>query len=269
MALCPPPALLYTACPRVPCWDRSCLPCTPSLCQMWFLSIIVTITSTPMTLSCPKLPHLISSFLFNMYWWCRWMHMDRKRGKGRGGGREYERSRQGKEARVGWVIRQIQIGVVVWMNSNKLKLNTDKTEVMPVGSASCLESVDSECANIGGNSVPFKTSVKYLGVHLDKTLSMQKHISSICCASFLELRRIASIRPYLSQSAAARLVAAMVISRLDYCNSVFIGLPADQIARLQRVQNNAARLVLKKRRRRDHVTPLLKERHWLPVKFRC
>ena len=64
------------------------------------------------------------------------------------------------------------------MNSNKLKLNTDKNEVMPVGSASCLESVDSECANIGGNSVPFKTSVKYLGVHLDKTLSMQKHISS-------------------------------------------------------------------------------------------
>ena len=69
--------------------------------------------------------------------------------------------------------------VLVWMNSNKLKLNTDKTEVMPVGSASCLESVDSECANIGGNSVPFKTSVKYFGVHLDKTLSMQKHISSV------------------------------------------------------------------------------------------
>ena len=153
-------------------------------------------------------------------------------------------------------------------NSSKLKLKTDKTEVIPAGSASCLKSVDSECANIGGNSVPFKTSVKYLGVHLDRTLSMQKHISSICCASFLELRRIASIRPYLSQSAAARLVAAMVISRLDYCNSVFIGLPADQIARLQRVQNNAARLVRKKRRR-DHVTPLLKKLHWLSVKFRC
>ena len=134
------------------------------------------------------------------------------------------------------------------MNSNKLKLNTDKTEVMPVGSASCLESVNSECANIGGNSVPFKTSVKYLGVHLDRTLSMQKYISSICCASFLELRCIASIQPYLSQSAAARPVAAMVISGLDYCNSVFIGLPADHIAQLQRVQNNAAWLVMEKRR---------------------
>ena len=56
--------------------------------------------------------------------------------------------------------------VLLWVNSNKLKLNTDKTEVMPVGSASRLDSVDSECTNIGGNSVPFQTSVKYLGVHL-------------------------------------------------------------------------------------------------------
>ena len=57
------------------------------------------------------------------------------------------------------------------MNSNKLQLNTDKTEVMPVGSASRVALVESECANIGGNSVPFKMSVKYLGVHLDQTLS--------------------------------------------------------------------------------------------------
>ena len=64
------------------------------------------------------------------------------------------------------------------------------------------------------------------------------------------------------------IVVAMVISRLDYCNSVFIGLPADQIAQLQRVQNNAAQLVLRKRRR-DHIKPLLKELHWLPVKFCC
>ena len=72
--------------------------------------------------------------------------------------------------------------VLLWMNSNKLKLNTDKTEVMPDGSASCLESVDSECANTGGNSVSLKTSVKYPGVHLDKTLSMQKaHQQHLLC----------------------------------------------------------------------------------------
>ena len=54
------------------------------------------------------------------------------------------------------------------------------------------------------------------------------------------------IRPYLSQSATARLVMGMVISRLDYCNSVFAGLPADQVAWLQRIQNNTSKLVMKK-----------------------
>ena len=133
------------------------------------------------------------------------------------------------------------------MNSNKLKLNTDKTEVMPVGSASRVALVWSECANISGNSVPFKMSVKYLGVHLDQTLSMQQQINNICHASFLELRRATLIRQYLSQSTTARLVAAMFISRLVYCNSVFTGLPADQVTRLQRIQNNSAQLFVEKK----------------------
>ena len=55
--------------------------------------------------------------------------------------------------------------ILIQMNSNKHKLNTVKTEVMPVGSASRVALVESECANISGNSVPFKTSVKYLRVH--------------------------------------------------------------------------------------------------------
>ena len=87
--------------------------------------------------------------------------------------------------------------VLIRMNNNKLKLNTDETEVMPVCSASRVALVESDCANIGGNSVPFKTAVKCLGVHLDRTLAMQQHTDSICLASFLELRRAASVRPYL------------------------------------------------------------------------
>ena len=57
------------------------------------------------------------------------------------------------------------------------------------------------------------------------------------------------------------------MSRFDYCNSSLYGVSSGQLQRLQRIQNHAARLVLRKRKS-DHITPLLKELHWLPVESR-
>ena len=131
----------------------------------------------------------------------------------------------------------------------------------------CLSSVGRDSADIGDKHIPFKSSVRNLGVHLDQTLSMQQHISSVCRAAYLELRRIASIQPYFTQSATARLVSSAITSRLDYCNSILAGLPLKQISCLQRVQNNTAKLVPRKSKY-DCVTPLQQELHWLPIRFR-
>ena len=60
---------------------------------------------------------------------------------------------------------------------------------------------------------------------------------------------------------------ARILSRIDYCSIVLAGLPASTIAPLQRVQNAAARLVLRLDRR-SHITAALHEVHWLPVKYR-
>ena len=62
-----------------------------------------------------------------------------------------------------------------WMESNDLKLNTEdkKTEMLLVGSSVRISSVGCESADIGGSSIPFQSSVTYLGVHLDQTLSMK------------------------------------------------------------------------------------------------
>ena len=79
--------------------------------------------------------------------------------------------------------------LVDWVYSNKLKLNAVKTGVLPIASTSHLSSVGRDSVDIGGKRIPFR----YLGVHLDQTLSMQQHISSVCRAAYLELRRIASI----------------------------------------------------------------------------
>ena len=154
------------------------------------------------------------------------------------------------------------------MDSNKLKLNAEKTEVMKVGMPSRLDLIDSDSIVLEGHTIQFQSSVKYLGVKLDSSFSMHPHISSVCQACFLELRRISTIRKFLSRGAVQTLVCATVISRLDYCNGTFIDITSKELNRLERVQNAAARLILKKRKR-DHITPLLRELHWLPVKARC
>ena len=153
---------------------------------------------------------------------------------------------------------------LTWMQSNKLKLNTEKTEMMLVGSSVRISSVGCESAYRNESCIPLQTTVTYLGVHFDQTLSM-KHVSSLYRTTFLALRRIASIHLFLPNSSIEKLVASMITSRLDYCNATFTGVADEQIACIQKIQHNAAWLILKKSKR-DHVTPLLKELLWLPVK---
>ena len=213
------------------CWDRSCLPCTPSLCQMWFLSIIVTITSTPMALSCPKVPHPISSFLFNSVFRLVLMMFCS-----------------------GWIatsLRWTQIRLRLCLLALHLVLSRSTVSAQTLAETVFL----------------LKRRLNTLESILIKRISAEAHQQHLLCV--LSRAPTYRVNPTISvPKRCSKTCWGNMTSRLDYCNSVFIGLPADQIARLQRVQNNAAWLVLKKRRR-DHVTPLLKELHWLPVKFRC
>ena len=157
--------------------------------------------------------------------------------------------------------------ILCWMDSNELMLNTDKTEVMIVGAACRVKQVASNSITILNSDIKIQESVKYLGVRLDQTLSMSSLISDACRSSFLSLRRIGCIRPYLSDRATSCLVNSIVTSRLDFCNSSLTGLTADELNRFQRIQNCAARLIMKKRKY-DHITPVIYELHWLPLEFR-
>jgi len=98
-------------------------------------------------------------------------------------------------------------------------------------------------------------------------MSLNHHISSIVKTSSFHLRNIGLIRKYLTKDATEQLVHAYVTSRLDMGNSLLYGLPDSQINRLSRLQNIAARIVTRTKPR-EHITPVLRDLHWLPIKDR-
>ena len=101
----------------------------------------------------------------------------------------------------------------------------------------------------------------------DSHMSMDIHIGKVCSKAFRSLYNIRQIRKFLSEDTTKILVHAFVTSHLDYCNSLFYGLPQSQYDRLQRVLNVAARVVCLIPKF-DHITPVLIGLHWLPVRYR-
>ena len=96
---------------------------------------------------------------------------------------------------------------------------------------------------------------------------MQPYISFVVKTCFFQLRHIAAIRRYLTSDACVKLVISLIFSRFDYCNSLLEGIPASSLQGLQRVQNCAARLVLRKNEAYN-ITPLLRSLHWFHINKR-
>jgi len=96
---------------------------------------------------------------------------------------------------------------------------------------------------------------------------MSDHVASVCRSAYYYLRQIRPIVQSLTVDAARTLVQAFIVSRLDYCNAVLHGITDNLLQRLQSVQNAAARLVTRTGRC-EHITPVLRELHWLPVRRR-
>ena len=158
--------------------------------------------------------------------------------------------------------------VKAWATANMLKLNDNKTELMLVTSkrSKHLHNLPTSIT-IGNSHIPFKQSVKKLGFTLDCHLTMNAHVSNIARTCYFELHRLASICRFLTSTATATLVSAFILSRIDYCNSLLFGSTHDVTSHLQRIQNYAARLILRFPKS-SNITTHLKSLHWLPVKVR-
>jgi len=96
---------------------------------------------------------------------------------------------------------------------------------------------------------------------------MADHIAAVSRACFYQLRQLRTIRTCLTPETTRTLVQAFIGSGLDYCNSLLVGISAQLLQRLQVIQKAAARLVTGARKY-DHISPTLRELHWLPVRKR-
>ena len=151
-----------------------------------------------------------------------------------------------------------------WMAENFLKLNEEKTEVLILGSPNLLSKCDIAPLHIGDEQIHPSDRARNIGAYMDKTLSMDVQIGQVCKGAWFHLRNIGKIRPFLDPSSTEKLIHAFVSSKLDVNNSLLYGIAKEKIDKLQRVQNAAARLVTRTPKC-DHITPVLKKLHWLPV----
>ena len=150
---------------------------------------------------------------------------------------------------------------------NMLKSNPGKTDILHFTSRFKKQPSSLETLMLANSTIGIKAKAKNLGIAMDKILSFNDHINEKCKKASFAIRSIGHIR-YLPYEGLKMLVNSLVISRLDYCNSVIYGIPKYQRDKLQRIQNIAARMIMTGTRSTGHITSTLKNLHWLPVEAR-
>ena len=153
-----------------------------------------------------------------------------------------------------------------WMHINKLQLNDSKTEFMIFGTKDSLKKSITKSITIGDCNIKTVESVRNIGAMFDSEMKMDVQVQHVCSSAWHRLYNIGKIRHYLTVDQTKMVVHAYVTSKLDY-NTLLYDISKRLSNRLQLVQNAAAKLITRKKKF-DHVTPLLEELHWLPVEYR-
>jgi len=155
-----------------------------------------------------------------------------------------------------------------WYMQNGLQLNPDKSEALFMGTATQLRAVSSlKSISVADVDLPVADSMRVLGVTLDRCLTFDNRESAVARSCNYHARAIHHIRHLLALDLTQTLACSLIFYEIDYCNSVLHSAPSSTSQKLQRVQNNAARIVLQAPRRSD-VNSLLQTLQLLPVEKR-
>ena len=121
---------------------------------------------------------------------------------------------------------------------------------------------------MGQEAIPACDKVRNIGAMFDSEMKMDTQVNSMCKSAWFHLYTIGKIRSYLSDDQTKSAVHAYVTPKLDG-NSTLLVDPRREylIDNLQLVQNAAAKIITKTKKF-DHMTPLLRQLHWLPISKR-
>jgi len=127
-----------------------------------------------------------------------------------------------------------------------------------------LDKINIRSVPVHSSTVSIIDSARDLGVVIDSRLTMSEQVNVLCRAGYYQLCQLRPVARSLPQECAKTLVQAFISSCLDYCNTLLYGISNSLFRRLQLIQNAAARF-LTGASRRDHISPVLRSLHWLPV----
>jgi len=154
------------------------------------------------------------------------------------------------------------------MSSNRLRLNPTKAQYIWLGTRQQLEKLDLDSLSAEFPTFAFPTSVRNLGVILDQELSFAKHITALTRSCYYQLRQLRVVTRSLPTSSASTLVHTFILNRLDYCSSLYCGLPQIRLHPLEGVLRAAARLIGGVPKF-GHISAFMcYVLHWLPVQQR-
>ena len=126
-------------------------------------------------------------------------------------------------------LEQNLLNIKQWMDAMKLCMNTSKTKIIVFGLGVQLHKVTLDQLSVLGDDIPRTSCIKYLGVHMDGELKLHKHITEKCRIASYNLYSIRCNRDTLTVEACKQVVQLLVISHLDYCNSIFMDMPEKEI----------------------------------------
>ena len=158
--------------------------------------------------------------------------------------------------------------IQIWMKTNLLKLNDNKTEVILIRTnQKQLEVSDDITIRIGNDDIKPTDIVRNLGFYWCSDMKNTAHVNQLTSRVFPTICNIMKIQHLLDKSMTKTLVQALVLSKVDYCNSLLLGSSQYNIRKLQRLQNMCATIIYRAHKY-DHITPFLMELHWLKIEER-